>query len=86
MHSVGIKELKSKLSSYVDKASHGERVVITDHGKEVALIVPISGERQTVISLMEAKKAKWKGGKPAGLKGIHIKGKSLSETIIEERR
>lgn len=86
MHIVGIKELKAKLSSYVDKASHGEKIIITDHGKEVALIVPISSERHAISSLMEANKAKWDGGKPSGLKGIHIKGKPLSETILEERR
>ena len=86
MHTVDIKDLKAKLSSYVDNASHGEKIVITDHGKKVALIVPISNERHAISSLTEANKAKWDGGKPLGLKGIHIKGKSLSETILEERR
>jgi len=52
MHTVGIKELKAKLSNYVDKASHGEKIIITDHGKEVALIVPISSERHAISSLM----------------------------------
>ncbi|MBI5747240.1 MAG: type II toxin-antitoxin system prevent-host-death family antitoxin [Nitrospirae bacterium] len=85
MLSIGIKELKAKLSSFVEKASHGEKVVITDHGREVALIVPISSERSAVKALIEANKAKWKGGKPIGIKGIHIKGKLLSETILEER-
>ena len=31
MISVGIQELKTKLSSYVDRVSQGEKVVITDH-------------------------------------------------------
>lgn len=86
MYSVGIKELKAKLSGYVNKASQGEQIVITEHGKEVALIVPISEERHAVTILKQERKARWDGGKPAGIKGIRIKGKPLSETVLEERR
>lgn len=86
MFTVGIKELKAGLSGYVDKASRGETVVITDRGKEVALIVPISEERHALACLVESDKAKWAGGKPAGMKGIRIKGKPLSSTVLEERR
>ena len=39
--SVGIKELKAKLSSYVDRVRSGERVIITEHGQEVAVIIPL---------------------------------------------
>lgn len=86
MISVGIKELKTRLSSYVDKVRHGEEVVITEHGKEVALVVPITKERKTVKALFESGRAKWSGGKPEGFVGIKIKGKPLSKTVLEERR
>ncbi len=86
MISVGVKELKAKLSSYVDKVRHGEEVVITEHGKEVALVVPVTRERRTVKALLESRRAKWAGGKPEGLEGIKIKGKPLSKTVLEERR
>jgi prevent-host-death family protein len=86
MISVGIKELKTRLSSYVDRVRHGEEVVITDHGKEVALFIPISRERRAIKSLMDSGKAEWVGGKPEGLEGVRIKGKSLSKTVLEERR
>ncbi len=86
MISVGIKELKTKLSSYVDKVRHGEEVVITEHGREVALVIPISRERKALKSLIDSGKAKWSGGKPEGLDNIKIKGKSLSRTVLEERR
>ena len=33
MITVGIKELKTRLSSYVAKVRNGEEVVITDHGQ-----------------------------------------------------
>jgi prevent-host-death family protein len=86
MISVGIKELKEKLSGYVDKVRHGEEIVVTDRGKEIALVVPISRERGAVKGLVESGKAKWTGGKPAGSRGIKVKGKSLSRTVLEERR
>jgi len=86
MVSVGVKELKSKLSSYVDKVRHGEEIVITEHGKEVALVIPVTKERKAVKALLEMGRAKWAGGKPEGLEGIKIKGKPLSKTVLEERR
>lgn len=86
MISVGIKELKGKLSSYIDKVCSGEEVIITEHGNEVAIIIPISRERMAVKTLMSSDKAKWSGGKPTGTKGIKIKGKFISKTVLEERR
>lgn len=86
MLSVGIKELKAKLSSYVNKVQKGEEVMVTDHGKEVAMFIPVSKERHAVRSLMNSGKAKWSGGKPAGLAGIHVKGEPVSKTVLDERR
>lgn len=86
MITVGIKELKTRLSSYVDMVKNGEEVVVTDHGKEVALVVPISSERQAIKSLMDAGRVKWAGGKPAGVKGIKVKGDAVSDTVLKERR
>jgi len=86
MVSVGIKELKAKLSSYIDVAAGGEQVIITEHGKEVAIIIPISRERMTIRVLVDSGRCHWNGSKPAGLEGFKIQGKPLSDTIMEERR
>ncbi len=86
MISVGIKELKEKLSGYVDRVRHGEEVVVTDRGKEVALFIPISRERDAVKGLMASGKVKWTGGKPSGLRGVRVKGKALSRSVLEDRR
>lgn len=85
MISVGIKELKAKLSSYIDKVSKNGQIVITEHGREVAMIISISKERKAIRALIDSGKAQWSGSKPKGLNGIKIKGKPLSETIIEGR-
>ncbi len=86
MISVGIKELKEKLSSYVNKARHGEELVVTDRGKEIALVIPISSERSAVTRLVGSGRATWTGGKPVGVKGIKAKGGSIAKTILEDRR
>ena len=86
MISVGIKELKEKLSSYVDKARQGEEIVVTDRGKEIALILPISRERSAIKKLAGSGRAFWTGGKPAGVKGIKAKGGSVAKTVLEDRR
>lgn len=86
MTTVGIRELKAKLSSYIDKAKNGEQIVVTDHGVEVAVINPVSIERRAIMSLVREGYAQWSGGKPKGLEGIKIRGKAISETILEERQ
>lgn len=86
MISVGVKELKAKLSSYIAQASAGQEIIITDHGKDVVLMVPLSRERRAVKSLIDEGRAKWSGGKPKGIAGVRIRGKSLSKTVVEERR
>ncbi len=55
---------KAKLSGYLDKASQGEELVITDHGSEVALLCPLLPERRAVKMLLDKGKAQWSGGKP----------------------
>ena len=86
MATVGIKDLKSHLSEYIAKAHRGERVVITDRGREVAGLGPVSGDRQALNALAEAGRLQWGGGKPKGLKGIKARGKSVADAVIEDRR
>jgi prevent-host-death family protein len=86
MISVGIRELKENLSEYVNKARQGEEIVVTDRGKEIARVLPISRERSAVNRLVESGRAAWSGGKPKGLQGIKVKGKKISETVLEGRR
>jgi prevent-host-death family protein len=86
MISAGIRELKAKLSSYVDKVREGNTIVITEHGQEVGVIIPISRERMTIQNLIEMGKTQWGGGeKPRGVSGVRLKGMPLSDFILEER-
>ena len=82
--SVGIRELKAKLSSYIDKVRNGENIVITEHGEEVGMIIPITPVRKKILSLVKSGEAQWSGDKPKGIRGIRFNRKPLSQTILEE--
>ena len=42
---VGIRDLRDHLSRYITQVAEGSEVVITDHGRAVARIVPLDGDR-----------------------------------------
>ena len=40
---VGVRELKQRLSEYLERAARGERITVTDRGHAKALLVPLPG-------------------------------------------
>ena len=61
---VGIRELKARLSSYVRQAKSGTSVVITDRGKPVARLVPMGRSLEDRMDdLVEAGLVSWSGKK-----------------------
>lgn len=84
--SVGIKELKTRLSEYVGRTQEGERFLVTDRGEPVAELIPLSPERQALAKLAEKGTVEWQGGKPKGLRGVVVRGEPVSETIVRDRR
>ncbi|MDA8083301.1 MAG: type II toxin-antitoxin system Phd/YefM family antitoxin [Nitrospiraceae bacterium] len=85
MKSVGIRDLKAKLSSYIDLVVKGEQILVTDRGVEVAILSRVSDERRAIMDMVRKGKAEWDGGKPKGGEGIKVRGKALAETILDER-
>lgn len=45
MAEVGIRALRDKLSQYLDRVRDGEELTVTDRGRAVARIVPVSQPR-----------------------------------------
>lgn len=89
MITVGIKELKNKLSQYLREIKKGEKIVVTEREKVIATIVPVErvDEDSKLLSLVKEGFAIWKGGKPMGSRRpVKIKGKAVSEIVIEDRR
>ncbi len=89
METVGIRELKENLSGYLKRVKSGERIVVTDRKKEVALLVPFARktEEEKILELIQRGVVYWSGGKPTGMPSrIISKGRRVSEAIIEDRR
>ena len=86
---VGIREMKSHLSEYIRRAKEGERIEITEHGKIVARLEPAAEpypQLEGIWGMVREGRVDWNGGKPIGAKKkLKIKGKPLSETVLEDR-
>jgi len=90
---VGIKELKNRLTQYLRRTKNGQEVVVTERGKPIALIKPIQSVERTAS--LEARLASLAAEglvtlptqKPLKkLRLIKVSGPALSKTILEERR
>ncbi|HET7876421.1 MAG TPA: type II toxin-antitoxin system prevent-host-death family antitoxin, partial [Methylomirabilota bacterium] len=86
---VGIRELKNQLSRYLKRVGEGERLVVTERGRPVAVITPSSGAvaDRRVEALLRDGLARWSGGKPRGARRpARVKGASVAEAVREGRR
>jgi prevent-host-death family protein len=89
MATVGIRELKNRLSEFLRRVADGERITVTDRGRPVAVIAPAetTSDDEASWKMVREGLAKWGGGKPRLPKrGVKIRGKSISDTVIEGRR
>ena len=50
---VGVRELKAKLSEYLERAAAGETIVVTDRGKPKAELRPLSVEERIAQGVRE---------------------------------
>lgn len=56
MKTAAISDLKARLSEYLDKVKAGEEVVITDRGKPIARLLPLSRTKGVRDSLLGMEK------------------------------
>jgi len=89
MAAVGVRELKNRLSLYLRRVRAGERVVVTERGRPVAVISPpaLTPADRRVEAMLREGIACWGGGKPRGTaRPPRIKGRSVAQIVIEGRR
>ncbi len=91
---VGVRDLKNQLPKYLDEVKKGGQIIVTDRGKPIAIIhdltdiEPHASQNEILASLAAAGKIRLpirKGG-VREFEGASIKGKSITETILEDRR
>jgi prevent-host-death family protein len=50
---VGVRELRQNLSKYLDRVKAGEGLIVTEHGRVVARLVPAGGSSDAYTELAE---------------------------------
>lgn len=85
METVGIRELKANLSRYVARARAGERIIVTDRGRQVAELAPLDPELQTLNRLAEDGRVAWSGRISVFERGPRLTGPSASDAVLEQR-
>jgi len=92
MRTVGSRELKNRLGRYLGLVGKGETIVVTDRGKPVARLSPPEQKGVKTYSLddllrrLEAEGHLRRGTRPfKRFKPIRVKGKPISQIILEDR-
>jgi prevent-host-death family protein len=87
---VGVRELRNGLSEYLMRVKKGEQIEVTQRGEAIALLLPLPTADQMASALLELVlrgAVSWSGGKPRGAESLLVvRGRPLSETVLEERR
>lgn len=93
MSTVGIKQLKDRLTEYLRHTKQGEEVIVTERGTPIALIQPIKSADKAAS--LEAKLARLAAQGTVTLptqkplkrvRLVNVSGKPISRAIVEDRR
>jgi prevent-host-death family protein len=89
MNTVGVRDLKNRLSHHLKRVRAGARLTVTERGKPIATLARIEEEdgHAWLHKMVAEGRAHWGGGKPQGSKNPpQNRGKLGSDMIIEDRR
>jgi prevent-host-death family protein len=87
-YQVGIRDLKARLSEYVREVKGGATIVVTEHGRAVARLVPEPPSlRARLLALAETGEVAWNGEPFAPPRPkARVRGtRTLADLIVEER-
>jgi len=95
MQLVGVRELKNRLTHYLDAARNGDNVVVTDRGKPVAILHRLddieenAGAEERLAALAatgQISLPKRKGPFSEIIRSRVFEGVPVSESLIKDRR
>lgn len=93
MSTVGVKELKNRLTQYLRRTKQGEDVVVTERGTPIALIQPIksAAPRASLDARLARMAAQGRVTLPARrplrrVRLVRVSGPPISQAILEDRR
>lgn len=86
MSTVGIAELRQNLSTYLKRVEAGESLVVTDHNRPVARLVPLEGGMTTFEQLIADGRLRMPQSRPrfAPVR-MDTRGISPTDVLIELR-
>jgi len=84
----GVRELKARLSAYLRRVQAGDTVVITDHGRPIARLVPIAPTLEARLeALAQTGLVAWTGAKLGPVTPVaHTAGeRTVADLLLEDR-
>jgi prevent-host-death family protein len=84
MADVGVRELKARLSEYLERAARGEVIRVTERGRPKAILAPIPGR----VRLEEGIAEGWVRAAAGGARGPWRRfrsSRSVTEILSEDR-
>jgi prevent-host-death family protein len=88
MRSVGARELKTRLGTYLREVREGAVLVVTERGRPVAELRPIqAAESEEELQLLANTDlvSPRTAARPQPREPVEIEGEQLSQTIVEQR-
>ena len=82
---VGVRELKAKLSEFLDRAERGELIRVTDRGIPKALIIPVPGRSRIEEGIREGWARPGNGERLLPLKRRSNARRTIQEMLDEDR-
>jgi len=74
MKKIKVNEVREHLAKYLSDAEKGEEIIITKHSRPIARLVPLKSKSFEFPDLSKHRNS------------INIKGRALSDTIIDQRK
>ena len=83
---VGIRELRQDLSRYLRRVRAGERLIVTEHGRPLAVVSPWAEEGDAVDRLIAGGRARRGSGGLLAVQPLKRKvSRDASDALAEER-
>lgn len=84
MADIGVRELKARLSEFVERASRGEIIRVTERGRPKAMLAPLPGR----LRIDEGIAAGWvrppEGGRPRSRRRFRA-ARTIADVLSEDR-
>jgi prevent-host-death family protein len=79
-----VRALRNHLSRYLARVREGEEMVVTDHGRAIARVLPIGTQR--LLDRLIADGVVTPARRPKGDAGRPVKGKGTVSDLVADRR